>query len=246
MKLHLIKGYIQSIYLAEYPEKLLLLDGCCRADVKLVEDYICQVLNRPMSDLKLVIVSHMHPDHAGAAQVLRNRHSCLIASMNSARHWYHGWQGVCGHLIDLLLAYYVVKAHQQPFKNLWYKRKLVADHGLEDNQYLPGFDDWQVIYTPGHTDRDISLYHAKSKQVYVGDTILKVKGRFIVPFPICHPNQYKRSLIRLKELKVQKYLMAHGEISEINDNAFKQLQTAAPLQPRRYSYFIKRFFNLEK
>ncbi|MGI3027367.1 MBL fold metallo-hydrolase, partial [Vibrio cholerae] len=27
MKLHTLKGYIQNIYLAEYPDKLLLLDG---------------------------------------------------------------------------------------------------------------------------------------------------------------------------------------------------------------------------
>ncbi|GAL18846.1 Zn-dependent hydrolase [Vibrio maritimus] len=40
MKIHQISGYIQQIYLAEYPEKLLLLDGASRADVGTILRYI--------------------------------------------------------------------------------------------------------------------------------------------------------------------------------------------------------------
>ena len=71
LKLHCLNGYIQNIYLAEYADKLLLLDGCCRADINVIEDFIINQLNRPMSDLALIVVTHMHPDHAGAANVLR-------------------------------------------------------------------------------------------------------------------------------------------------------------------------------
>jgi len=67
MKLHQIQGYIQSIYLAEYPHKLLLLDGACRADVETISYFITGSLKRPLSHLKLVVSTHMHPDHAGAA-----------------------------------------------------------------------------------------------------------------------------------------------------------------------------------
>ncbi|GAL35099.1 Zn-dependent hydrolase [Vibrio maritimus] len=40
MKIHQISGYIQQIYLAEYPDKLLLLDGASRADVGTILRYI--------------------------------------------------------------------------------------------------------------------------------------------------------------------------------------------------------------
>ena len=50
MKLHTFPGYIQTIYLAEYSDRLLLLDGCCRADVEAIEHYITHDLKRVMSD----------------------------------------------------------------------------------------------------------------------------------------------------------------------------------------------------
>ncbi|MGB2081875.1 MAG: MBL fold metallo-hydrolase, partial [Psychrobacter sp.] len=56
-----LEGYIQSSYLAVYPDKIMLLDGCCRADVPMVLDYIERTLKRPITDLKVVVVTHMHP-----------------------------------------------------------------------------------------------------------------------------------------------------------------------------------------
>ena len=35
-----LEGYIQSTYLAIYPDKIMLLDGGCRADVPMVLNYI--------------------------------------------------------------------------------------------------------------------------------------------------------------------------------------------------------------
>ncbi len=35
-----LDGHIQSIYVAVYSDKLLLLDGCCRPDVPMVLDFI--------------------------------------------------------------------------------------------------------------------------------------------------------------------------------------------------------------
>ena len=246
MILHALAGYIQTIYLAEYPDKLILLDGCCRADIETIEAFITQTLGRPISDLKLIVVTHMHPDHAGAAIAMRLKHQIPLASVQKEKHWYSGIRGFFAHLIDLALAYYVVKAHNKKLKKLWYKRKLVPDFHLDDNQSLPYFSDWQVIYTPGHTDRDISLYHRSSSQVYVADTILKIKGKYIPPFPICYPKQYKSSLKRLADLNAKEVLMAHGQKSNITPDEILHLLDNAPETPRRYGYFIKRFVGITK
>ena len=39
MILHKIQGYIQTIYLIEYSHGLLLLDGCSRPDVSVIEAF---------------------------------------------------------------------------------------------------------------------------------------------------------------------------------------------------------------
>ncbi len=49
MKIHTLAGYIQHIYLVEDSEGILLLDGCSRADVDKVCQYITQTLGRPVS-----------------------------------------------------------------------------------------------------------------------------------------------------------------------------------------------------
>lgn len=39
-KVHEIEGYIESIYLVEENNHLMLLDGCCKPDVPLVLNFI--------------------------------------------------------------------------------------------------------------------------------------------------------------------------------------------------------------
>ena len=107
MHIHTLEGYIQNIYLVEYPDKLMLLDGCCRADVDTVFDYITEQLKRPVTDLKLIVVTHMHPDHAGGAHALRKLSGGKIATSNAPGQWYRGIDGFLMHLTDIALAWWV-------------------------------------------------------------------------------------------------------------------------------------------
>ena len=64
MQLRAIAGYIENIYLVEDQAGLMLLDGCSRADVETVCHYIRDEIGLPLTALKLIVVTHMHPDHA--------------------------------------------------------------------------------------------------------------------------------------------------------------------------------------
>ncbi|WP_163133904.1 MBL fold metallo-hydrolase [Agarivorans sp. Alg241-V36] len=238
MKIHQLEGYIQNIFLVEYPTKLLLLDGCCRADVAMLRRYICEELARPFSQLKLVMVTHMHPDHAGGASYLQRRFKLSIAGAEHPGEWYQGIAGRCKHLVDLALAHYVAKRHRRAKANLWYSPKLTFTHRLKDGQRLPGFEDWQVCFTPGHTDRDLSLYHPATKTLYVADCILRVKGSLICPFPISNPSLYRQSIERFSQMQVDNYLLAHGEGGEISQAELSQLQQLCPEQATSYKGFL--------
>jgi glyoxylase-like metal-dependent hydrolase (beta-lactamase superfamily II) len=241
MRIHEIQGYIQSIYLVEYKDKLLLLDGCCRCDVKVIREYIETTLRRNIRDLKLVIVSHMHPDHAGAAHVLRKISGCKIATGEYSKHWYGGVRGFFFHLLDIGLTYYVARKLNKPIQWLWYARKLKQDILLSDGDSLSGFEDWTVIKSVGHTDRDIALYHVKTSHIYVADSILKVRSRFISPFPVHHPNQYRVTLNKYLDLKPQKLMMAHGGIVDFDVHAIEKLHVFAPKLPSSTSHFLRRY-----
>ncbi len=238
MKLHILKGYIQNIYLVEYDHGLLLLDGCCRPDIKTVQRFIEDDLHRALSDLKLVVVTHMHPDHAGGAHGLRQLTGCKIASGLSQRHWYGGVSGVLMHLTDIGLSLYMASRLGRPLKNLWYARKLKPDLSLADGDTLPGFNDWRVFDTHGHTDRDISLMHEPSARIYVADLIVKVRQKFITPWPLFHPNRYRASAAKVKQLQPDFVLLAHGgEIAVTPEHACFDVHT--PTLPRTHWRAVK-------
>nr|WP_164837324.1 MBL fold metallo-hydrolase [Vibrio alfacsensis] len=219
------------MYLAEYSDKLMLLDGASRADIPNLKDFIEHQLHRPFSELKLVVVTHMHPDHAGAAHKLRDLTGCKVLAAKRERHWYGGLDGWFMHLTDLVLARWMANRMRKPKRNLWYSRKLRPDIELVDGDVIPGFEDWQVLETPGHTDRDLSVYHAEQNVIYVADLMVKVKSRLIAPFPIFHPNQYRQSLLRVFEMNPVCLLVAHGGEVDFDYSAYQHIMNTAPTRP---------------
>jgi len=239
IKLHKLNGYIQTILLAEYHDKLLLLDGCCRADVNFIKDFITQTLQRSLTDLKLIVVTHMHPDHAGAADKLRKLTGCKVASANVPGQWYSGIDGKLMHITDILLTRWVANKKQQARRWLWYSSTLQTDYKLNDGDSLPGFDDWRALATQGHTDRDLSLQHLPSNRIYIADLIVSTRKGFIPPFPVFYPNRYRQSLLKIAELNASSLILAHGGEVRITEQDFKQVLALAPTEPVTHWRSIK-------
>lgn len=232
MRLHTLQGYIQNIHLVEYDHGCLLLDGCCRLDFPIIRDYFLHTLKRPISDLKVVVVTHMHPDHAGCALKLKAVSNCIVVSGEFSRQWYAGVKGHIAHIVDMTLALWVAGRLGKKRKNLWYPRFLNPDQQLPDNAPLPFFEDWTVIRTPGHTDRDISLVNNKEKLIYVADLIVSVKKRFAAPFPVYLPQEYKHSLHRILDYTGYNMLLAHVPNTQIERAGIEDLIKNAPNSPQ--------------
>lgn len=239
MKIHQLQGYIQSIYLVEYQDKLLLLDGCCRADISTLSEFIENTLTRPITDLHTVIVTHMHPDHAGAAHRLRKLTGCTIISANVDGQWYQGLDGIMMHLTDVWLAQWVAKRMKKTKMRLWYQRKLHPNLKLNDGDLIPGFEDWQIIFTQGHTDRDLSILHVPSKKLYVADLMVRVKGRYVPPFPVFYPNRYLSSLKKVHDMKLNGIWLAHGGEITLTKDDFDYLYSQAPSIPLTHWRSVK-------
>lgn len=240
MKIHSISGYIQAIYLIEDEAGLMLLDGASRADVDVITAFISQKLKRPLSDLKYVIVTHMHPDHAGAANALRDKLGCKIVSGDVSGHWYSGLSGRVLQMIDIALAHWVANRLQKSRKSLWYPAKLTPDVPVSDGDSVPDFPDWKILFTQGHTDRDISVWHEPSNRIYVADLIVKVKGRYVPPFPVFHPNRYRRSVQKVIDLQPSSIMLAHGGDVAFTQEDYDYLLSQAPKKPKTPLRAVKR------
>lgn len=240
MKIHVVKGFIQNIFLVEYPDKCMLLDGCSKADFNTLSSFFSEELKRPLTDLKVVVVTHMHPDHAGCAHYLREVTACKIVSCERPTQWYQGFKGRIAHIIDIMLALWVAGKMKRPRKNIWYPAHLHPDITLSDTQVIPGFEEWQVFETPGHTDRDLSIMHVPSRRIYVADLIVKVKNRLSAPFPVYIPELYKASLEKLQALRPSSVMMAHVGEQILSDDDYAGLLSRAPAQPETNKLAIVR------
>lgn len=242
IKLHKLDGYIQTILLAEYSDRLLLLDGCSRADVMLIKHFIGHTLQRPLTDLTLIVVTHMHPDHAGAAKILRKLTGCKIATANVSGQWYSGMDGKLMHITDILLTRWVANKKQQKQRWLWYSSTLIADYKLNDGDQLPGFDDWRALSTQGHTDRDLSLQHLPSNRIYIADLVVATRKGFIPPFPVFYPRRYQQSLLKIADLKASSFILAHGGEVNLTAQHFREILLLAPTEPVTHWRSIKTKF----
>lgn len=231
MQLHKLTGYIQDIYLIEEQHGLMLLDGASRPDVDTICDFIVQQLQRPLSHLKNVIVTHMHPDHAGGAHALRKVTGCRIITADVAGQWYQGIDGKLMMLTDMLLAQWVAGRMKKRRKRIWYSPTLKPDIKLKDGDTVPDFEDWVVLFTQGHTDRDLSVWHKATKKIYVADLMVRVKGRYIPPYPVFHPNRYKASINKIRAIQPDKLLLAHGGEVSLSDEDYDFLSAKAPDTP---------------
>ncbi len=224
MKLHQLNGYLQSFYIAEYEKGLILLDGLSRPDIEILERYIKEDLSRNMKDLKLIICTHPHPDHAGAAYYLRDKYDIEIATHQDFNVWYKGLSGFIKHQIEIQLAHLSALLKGVKWKKLYYPRFIKTETLLKDGDVIPGFNDWSVIVTAGHTNCDISLYHKDTNQVYVGDLFIMLKNKASPPIPVTYTKTYKESLTKIIELDATRLLLAHKGIKSVKKETLIQLR----------------------
>lgn len=61
--------------------------------------------------------------------------------------------------------------------------------------------------------------------------MVQVKSHLIAPFPIFHPNQYRRSLKRVFEMNPSCLFTAHGGEVEFDEDAYQHIINTAPVRP---------------
>lgn len=245
-KLHLYKGYVQNNYLIEYPHGILILDGASRPDVKGIQRIVEEKLNKNMNEVKLIAVTHCHPDHAGAVNILRKKHGIEVAAPNNIDAWYSGTGGVLQHIADIFQARFMAAKLKSKHKFLYYNRKIKPEHKLYDGTLLPLFNDWEAIHAPGHVLHNMIFYNKKNRLLYVSDIIIYNKGKYLPPVPVLFPCSMKKSLLKIKELNPEYILLAHGSEGIMKykegsiDEVIKKVAEGAPRFTRIF-YLISKF-----
>lgn len=245
-KIHHFRGYVQNNYLVEYDRGILIIDGASRPDARPLAEFITGKMNCPIDRLKLIAVTHCHPDHAGAIGYLRRMYNIPVAAPADIDNWYSGIGGSLQHISDTLQSKYMARKMKSGFRILSYDRKIKPEYGLRDGDALPFFPDWKAISAPGHTSHNIFLYNETHEILYIADTIIDSKGKYLPPVPVLFREQMIETLLKIKTIKPKILMLAHGAIPFYNydekmiDDTIRKIETGAPAYIRMF-YFISKF-----
>ena len=158
--------------------------------------------------LRRVIITHAHPDHAGAAKELLDKTHAIVMAHQSNIPFLQGERTMAdekGSLIcrAILSAGRLLGSLESP--------TIERVQPVADGENLGNL---KVIHTPGHTPGSISLWSAAEQAIFCGDNLLFSHGavRVGLPWFTLDRTTQNKSLKRYLDLPAQLLLSGHGPV----------------------------------
>lgn len=183
------------VYLVKGTDRNVLIDTGIASKFPIVKQHLQQIGLGP-EDMDLVILTHEHIDHAGAAIFFSG--NAIIAAHRSAAN-----------KIELQDEFVLLQRFRE-----WRTGELRVDLWLEEGNYIDlGNYQLRVLHTPGHTSGCICLYEPSHKLLFSGDTVF-AGGSLSEIGPSGNISDYMNSIQRLHTLKIEELYPGHGRISK--------------------------------
>jgi hydroxyacylglutathione hydrolase len=191
------------VYLIQGRDKNVLIDTGVSSNLRNLVKCL-KHLGMQARDINLVILTHEHFDHIGAAAFFFK--TAIIAAHRLAANKIE--------LQDefVTLTRYHDAASKPFYAHLW----------LEDDALIAlGNYELRVIHTPGHTSGCICVYEPNERLLFSGDTVF-AKGTLSEIATSGNISDYVDSLQRLNTLRIDRMCPGHGRISYAPEQDMKQ------------------------
>ena len=157
-----------------------------------------------LEDVRLIIATHIHPDHFEAAQTFTGPD----VSVGLHREEEKFMEEVGG---DFYRAFGMEKP------------EIKVDLYLREGDLKVGSKTFQVLHTPGHSPGSITLYWPEKKALFTGDVIFPM-GVGRTDFPGGDGSLLRKSIEKLAELDAEWLLSGHGEVLKGKKNIQRNFQ----------------------
>lgn len=139
-------------------QKICLIDSGVKGSERVIFDYLKKIGRKP-ENISLLILTHAHPDHIGAAQSIKQTSGCSVVAHPDAQAW----------IEDVELQF---KQRPVPGFHTLVGGSTSIDRLLQDGENIEcGPVSLQVILTPGHAMGSLSFYCKEEKVLFSGDAI---------------------------------------------------------------------------
>ena len=201
--------FVQAYLIAD--DGLTLVDsGLPRQGLKKITAEM-ERLGRKAGDLKHIVVTHYHVDHAGSLAALRQASGATVYMHPEDAPYIRGDKPLPGPnpagLAGRLLA---------PFFLRLFGRGLEAsavDREVADGEVLPIGEGLQVVHAPGHTPGHIAVLMPSKKVLFVGDALANTFGlRPPVGMFTVDMAQARESMRKLAQLEFEVACFGHGRV----------------------------------
>ncbi|MEL6276577.1 MAG: MBL fold metallo-hydrolase [Bacteroidota bacterium] len=216
-----LRGGVNA-YLLDYQDELTLIDTGTPGSEKQIVAFIEEQLGKSMDQLKHIIVTHHHVDHAGSL--------AAIQEMSAAKVYMHPEDAMLV-VQGIGMRKGVIPAPHWFFKLLFYlfiKRSpkditpAKTDHLIKDDDILPIGKGFQAIHVPGHSQGQVALlYQDYGGLLIAADAATNVMGLGHAPL---YENvaQGARDRAKLGRFRFEVAVFGHGR--PIMRNAAKKFQ----------------------
>ena len=223
---HLLRGtgMANTYVLGARRGGLVVVDPGAASSADAVLEFVTQELGARATDIREIVVTHLHCDHIGGVERLSAESGAPVAMSVHAKPYVEGkkrmkWAPL-SRWLEMVSMYRETEFTMPSLGDLvrmpWAGSPLARTHALpfRVSRWLadrePVAAGWRVVASPGHTDDSICLHHAKGKAIVTGDVVLGVAGRACFNPFFAFEDEQPRTEKRLLKLRARRVLPGHG------------------------------------